>query len=205
MIIKSAEYIKSTVDINNCPPQIYPEYAFIGRSNVGKSSLINLLTSRKRLAKISVTPGKTRTINHFLINNEWYLVDLPGLGYAKISKTSRKAWESMVTDYLLYRRSLLNIFLLIDMRLSPQKIDIKFLEWIGNNHLSFSIVFTKADKLSLNDLNTNLNNYKTFLLESWESLPDIFITSSRSGKGKDDILNYIEKTNKIFNPDEHQS
>jgi GTP-binding protein len=198
MIIKSAKFVISNTDLKKCPAPNKHEYAFIGRSNVGKSSLINMLTSRKKLAKTSATPGKTQLINHFIINNEWYLVDLPGYGYAKVSKEKRDNWQGFITEYLLKRENLFNTFVLIDSRLEPQKIDLEFLEWLGKNHVPFCIVFTKADKLTSSKLALNIANYKDELLKNWEELPVFFISSAETNLGKDEILKYIEETNKLL-------
>lgn len=195
MNIKSAEYIISNSVWNKCPKHDKPEYAFIGRSNVGKSSLINKLTNRKNLAKISATPGKTLLINHFFINNEWYLVDLPGYGYAKIGKSSREKLEKMIKGYVLQREELVSLFVLIDVRHKPQKIDMDFIEFLGINGVPFSIIFTKADKLSVRELKMNLENYKKSLSEQWEELPPIFVTSSETGVGREEVLDYIESLN----------
>ncbi len=200
MVIKSADYITSSVDYTKCPKPDKAEFAFIGRSNVGKSSLINMLINRKNLARISSTPGKTQTINHFLINNEWFLVDLPGLGYAKTSKGNRLKWEQMIFDYLQNRKNLFQTFVLIDVRISPQKIDNEFMQWLGEKGISFSVVFTKSDKVSRPVLEKNIESYKTHLLESWEELPSIFVSSSETTLGRDDILNHIEHTTKLINP-----
>lgn len=196
MEIKSAEYVISNTDVNRCPMHDKPEYAFIGRSNVGKSSLINMLTQRKSLAKTSATPGKTLLINHFIINNEWYIVDLPGYGYAKISKTASEKLEKIIKGYILKRQHLVNLFVLIDIRHEPQKIDLEFLEFLGTNGVPFSIVFTKADKLSKGAVSKNVDAYKVKLLEQWEELPPIFITSSEKKEGRDELLNYIDEINK---------
>lgn len=195
MNIKSAEYIISNSVWNKCPKHDKPEYAFIGRSNVGKSSLINKLTNRKNLAKTSATPGKTLLINHFFINNEWYLVDLPGYGYAKIGKSSREKLEKMIKGYVLQREELVSLFVLIDVRHNPQKIDMDFIEFLGINGVPFSIIFTKADKLSVRELKMNLENYKKSLSEQWEELPPIFVTSSETGVGREEVLDYIESLN----------
>ena len=195
MNIKSAEYIISNSVWNKCPNHDKPEYAFIGRSNVGKSSLINKLTNRKNLAKTSATPGKTLLINHFFINNEWYLVDLPGYGYAKIGKSSREKLEKMIKGYVLQREELVSLFVLIDVRHKPQKIDMDFIEFLGINGVPFSIIFTKADKLSVRELKMNLENYKKSLSEQWEELPPIFVTSSETGVGREEVLDYIESLN----------
>lgn len=192
MIIKSAEFKCSSEKIEQCPLLSMPEYAFIGRSNVGKSSLINMITSRPSLAKVSGTPGKTRLINHFIINSEWTLVDLPGYGYAKASKKTRVAFEELITSYILNRDAMHCLFVLIDSRLEPQKIDLEFLGMLGENGVPFAIIFTKSDKLSTSALNRNVKNYQTTLLQQWEELPPIFISSAENGRGRDEILTYIE-------------
>lgn len=198
MIIKEAKYIKSSAKLNQCPPPDYPEYAFTGRSNVGKSSLINMLTGRKKLAKISTTPGKTRTINHFLINESWYLVDLPGYGYAKSSKDIKKQWNKTTLNYILKRENLICLFVLLDSRHPPQKNDVLFMEFLGHNKIPFVMVFTKTDKLSENELKKNTINYKKELLLHWEFLPDIFKTSVRKKMGKNEILDFIKKNNRYL-------
>jgi len=198
MKIKTSEFVTSSAKLAQCPEPNLPEYAFIGRSNVGKSSLINRITGRKKLAKTSSTPGKTQLINHFIINQEWYLVDLPGIGYAKVSKSQRQKWQKMTTHFLLKRENLLNIFVLIDSRLEPQPIDIEFINWLGASQLPFTIVFTKTDKLSLNKLEINVERFKAVLSKSWEELPLMIISSATTGKGKEDILKLIESTNEIF-------
>ncbi len=195
MDIKEAKFIISNTDINLCPKDGLPEYAFIGRSNVGKSSLINMLVDKKDLAKTSGKPGKTQLINHFLINEEWYLVDLPGYGYAKASKSSRNQWEKFISEYLTKRETLINIFVLIDSRLEPQKIDIEFMTWCAEQQLPFSMVFTKIDKLSSSALQKNLAAYKKEMLKYWEFLPPVFTTSSESKFGREKLLNYIEQIN----------
>ena len=173
-------------------------YAFIGRSNVGKSSLINMLTQRKGLAMTSQKPGKTQLINHFLINNEWHLVDLPGYGFARVGQSNRERLKSIIEDYILEREQLTNLFILLDCRHEPQKIDLEFIEWAGENGVPFALVFTKADKLSKGKLASNIEAYKQTLLESWEELPPIFITSSEAKEGRDELLNYIEDINKTI-------
>lgn len=195
MIIREAKFVISNTDIKLCPTDGKPEYAFIGRSNVGKSSLINMLTGKKDLAKTSGRPGKTQLINHFEINKEWYLVDLPGYGYAKASKSSRSTWERFIADYLTQRESLINIFVLLDARLEPQKIDLEFMTWCAEEQLPFSMVFTKIDKLSSSALQKNLAAYKKEMLKQWEALPPIFTTSSESQFGKEKLLNYIDQIN----------
>ena len=193
MEIKTAEFVISNSDVRKCPQTGLPEYAFIGRSNVGKSSLINMLTNKKGLAMTSSKPGKTLLINHFIINGEWYLVDLPGYGYASRGKSIRSQLKQLIENYILYREALTNLFVLVDCRHAPQKIDVDFMYWLGMNGVPFSIVFTKADKLSTNQLNENIRLYKEKLLESWEELPPIFITSSEKGVGREELLGYIEK------------
>lgn len=201
MLIKDAEYVIGNTDVQKCPEGNLPEYAFIGRSNVGKSSLINMLTNRKGLAMTSSKPGKTLLINHFIINNDWYLVDLPGYGYARQSKDNRAKIQQIIEDYILERPQLTNLFVLIDSRIEPQTIDLEFMEWLGENEVPFSIVFTKTDKNSASRTRLNLETYKEKLLEQWEELPPIFITSSETHVGREEILNYIEEINKMVNED----
>lgn len=196
MIIKSAEFIISNSDYKKCPQDGKPEYAFIGRSNVGKSSLINMLTNRKGLAMTSSKPGKTMLINHFLINEQWYLVDLPGYGYARKGKEGREKIREIIEDYIMERDQLLNLFVLVDSRHEPQIIDLEFMEWLGENGIPFSIVFTKADKQGPVRLQQNIDVYKEKLLETWEELPPVFITSSEKKQGREELLNYIESINK---------
>jgi GTP-binding protein len=196
MEIKKAEFTISAPMVSMCPKDTKPEYAFIGRSNVGKSSLINMLTNNKRLAKTSATPGKTLLINHFIINNEWYLVDLPGYGFAKRSKKEIAKLEQMIEGYILQREQLINVFVLVDVRLEPQKIDLEFIEWLGTSSIPFSIVFTKADKLSAGKVAQNVAQYKKVLMETWEELPPMFVTSSENKQGRDEVLDYIEQINK---------
>lgn len=198
MKISSAIFVKSSKSVNDCPKPNLPEYAFIGRSNVGKSSLINMLCGQKGLAKTSSTPGKTQLINHFLINENFYIADLPGYGFAKISKETRARWEKMILNFLLKRTNLLNIFILIDSRLEPQAIDLEFITWMGLKQLPFSIVFTKTDKLKPNEMIRNIENFKKALLESWEELPLLLITSAETKKGREDILAFIDETNALF-------
>ena len=195
MQIKTAEFVVSNSDVAKCPKNPIPEYAFIGRSNVGKSSLINMLTGRKSLAKTSGRPGKTQLINHFIINNNWHLVDLPGYGYAKVSKTVKKKFQQFITDYFLRREQMVWAFVLIDIRHEPQKIDLEFMQWMGENNIPFSIVFTKADKLKPKAIERNINNYIQTLLETWETAPKYFVTSSSSGKGREELLEYIDEMN----------
>ena len=196
MIFKSAEFIICNSDYKKCPQDGKPEYAFIGRSNVGKSSLINMLTNRKGLAMTSSKPGKTMLINHFLINEQWYLVDLPGYGYARRGKEGREKIREIIEDYIMERDQLLNLFVLVDSRHEPQIIDLEFMEWLGENGIPFSIVFTKADKQGPVRLQQNIDAYKEKLLETWEELPPVFITSSEKKQGREELLNYIESINK---------
>ena len=196
MEIKKAEFTLSAPMESMCPKDTKPEYAFIGRSNVGKSSLINMLTNHKKLAKTSATPGKTLLINHFIINNEWYLVDLPGYGFAKRSKKEIQRLEQMISGYILQREQLVNVFLLVDIRLEAQKIDLDFINWLGQSSVPFAIVFTKADKLSVAKARENVEAYKKVLGETWEELPPIFVTSAEKKQGRDDVLDYIEQINK---------
>lgn len=198
MQVKYAEFIISNTDIKKCPAPNFPEYAFIGRSNVGKSSLINMLTERKSLAKVSGRPGKTQLINHFLINKNWYLVDLPGYGYAGVSKTKRLEFSQFIKKYLLKRENLMCLCVLLDSRLKPQAIDIEFMQWLGENNIPFVICFTKQDKLSKTESAKNLAHYKKEMLKSWEELPTIFLSSSVNKNGKDELLEFVEKTNALF-------
>lgn len=197
MNITSAKFKISNSDVSKCPPDSMHEYAFIGRSNVGKSSLINMLTGNKKLAMTSATPGKTTLINHFIINGSWYIVDLPGYGYARRSKDARKKLSRIIEDYVLGRPQMTSLFVLIDSRHEPQKIDLEFMEWLGENGVPFAIVFTKADKLGKNALQANIDAYKERLLEQWEELPPVFITSSESGQGREQLLDYIEQLNQL--------
>lgn len=198
MIIKSAEYLQSEADWRKCPPPNLPEYAFIGRSNVGKSSLINMLTNNKSLAKTSSKPGKTQTINHFLINKNWYLVDLPGYGFAKTSKTNREKWQKMISDYLLFRENLQLVFVLVDARIEPQRIDIDFMNNLGESGIPFSIIFTKTDKISSGKTMSNVQKMKNVLSETWEELPIMMKSSAVSTAGKEEILNFIEEINQQY-------
>ncbi|KOY84664.1 GTP-binding protein [bacterium 336/3] len=193
-----AKFVKSSKAFSQCPTANKPEYAFIGRSNVGKSSLINMLANNKNLAKTSQTPGKTQLINHFVVDDKWFIVDLPGYGFAKVSKTDREAWEQMIYEYLSQRENLLCIFVLVDSRLEPQKNDLEFMLWLGEAQLPFSIVFTKTDKLSATQLNSNVENYKKVLLEYFEVFPRFFITSSEKKVGSSEILNFIKELNQNF-------
>jgi GTP-binding protein len=199
MEIKTAEFTISAPMVSMCPQDMKPEYAFIGRSNVGKSSLINMLTNHKKLAKTSSTPGKTFLINHFIINREWYLVDLPGYGFAKRSKKEIARLDQMIRGYILQREQLVNVFVLVDVRLEPQAIDLEFINWLGESSVPFAIVFTKADKLTQNKAAQNVEAYKRKLSEVWEELPPIFLTSSESRKGRDELLQYIENINHSLN------
>lgn len=192
MIIKSAEYTISSARVDQCPQGELPEFAFIGRSNVGKSSLINMLTGKTRLAKTSATPGKTVLINHFLINGNWYLVDLPGYGYARRGMGQREQFQQMISGYILRRPQMMNLFLLIDSRHEPQRIDLEFIEWLGENSIPFSIVFTKADKMSRGKLATNIRLYLNTLSRQWEELPPYFVTSSETRQGREEVLDCIE-------------
>lgn len=198
MQIKSAEFFVSSARIDQCPNSNLPEYAFIGRSNVGKSSLINMLTGKGKLAKTSATPGKTILINHFIINGDWYLVDLPGYGYAKRSKKDTEKFEQMITTYILDREQMTNLFLLIDVRHEPQQIDLEFMEWLGENGVPFSIVFTKADKVPKTKLKGNVMHYLKELEKQWKELPPYFVTSSEAKTGREEILNYIEEINRTL-------
>ena len=195
MEIKQAAFVVSNTQVAKCPTHKLPEYAFIGRSNVGKSSLINMLTNHKGLAKTSSKPGKTQLINHFLINKEWYLVDLPGYGYAKVSKQSKKTFQQFITDYFKKRRELVCAFVLVDIRHEPQKIDLEFMQLLGENAITFAIVFTKADKLTEKQIQEHVTSYSEILLQQWEEMPPYFITSSENRMGKEDLLSYIETIN----------
>jgi len=199
MKIKTADFVVSNTKVEKCPDLKLPEYAFIGRSNVGKSSLINMLTDRKKLAMVSGRPGKTRLINHFLINQNWHLVDLPGYGYARVSKREKKVFQKFITDYFKKRKQLVSAFVLIDIRLEAQKIDLEFMQWLGENAIPFALIFTKADKLKPNAVKRNVEEYKTKLLETWEAVPPCFITSSSKKEGKDEVLGYIDQINQQIN------
>lgn len=189
--VKTARFVMSNASVAKCPTPDKPEFAFIGRSNVGKSSLINMLTNHKKLAKTSARPGKTQLLNHFLINENWYLVDLPGYGYAKVSKTQRNKFQAYITDYIIKRENLFCLFVLVDSRHEPQTIDMEFMEWLGEKQIPFSIIFTKCDKLGKNTLPANIEAYKNRLLETWEELPKMLLSSAETGMGKEEILNYI--------------
>lgn len=199
MQIKTAEYLTSNDDYRKCIKPDKPEFAFIGRSNVGKSSLINMLTSNSKLAKTSSSPGKTQKINHFVINNQWYLVDLPGYGYAKVSKDQRAVFKKMIENYILNRQNLVNLFVLVDCRLEPQEIDVEFINWLGESRVPFTIIFTKADKIGPNVLKAKVEAYKEHLLQTWETLPDMLVSSAVSKMGQEEILDYIEKIIKDLN------
>lgn len=195
MVIRSATFLQSNTKIDKLPVGNKPEYAFIGRSNVGKSSLINMLTGRKQLAKTSSTPGKTITINHFLINDEWYLVDLPGYGFAQRSKKDRATWKVMLDNYIKERKNLINLFVLVDSRIEPQKIDLEFIGHLGELQMPFTIIFTKTDKINDRTLESNLQAYRNRLAEEWEEIPQIIVTSSEKYVGKDEVLDYIDSLN----------
>ena len=198
MVIKTAVFVKSSQKWQDCPEPNMPEYAFIGRSNVGKSSLINAMMNHKDLAKTSQTPGKTQLINNFLVNDSWSLTDLPGYGYAKVSKSLRKDFEKLITNYILNRKNLVNLFVLVDVRHTPQKIDMEFMQWLGESSVPFSIVFTKADKMKSGGADRNVEAYKTELLKTWEDLPDIYVTSAEKKTGTDQILKFISETNQFL-------
>lgn len=199
MKIKSAEFIISNTKVEKCPDTKLPEYAFIGRSNVGKSSLINMLTDHKKLAMVSGRPGKTRLINHFLINQNWHLVDLPGYGYARVSKKEKQVFQKFITDYFKKRKQLVSAFVLIDIRHEAQNIDLEFMQWLGEQAIPSALVFTKADKLKPNAITRNVEVYKEKLLETWESLPPYFITSSAKKEGQEEVLEYIDQINQQLN------
>lgn len=199
MLIKTAEFVISSARADRCPPTVgKPEYAFIGRSNVGKSSLINMLTGRKKLAMTSATPGKTLLINHFSINNEWYLVDLPGYGYAKRGKKEMEKLRNLIEYYVLERKELTCLFVLIDSRLTPQRIDLEFIQWLGEEGVPFALIFTKADKSKTTELRKNVDGFLNELRKEWEELPPHFVTSSAQGRGRDEVLDYIEQINTQF-------
>ncbi|MDT0650448.1 ribosome biogenesis GTP-binding protein YihA/YsxC [Autumnicola edwardsiae] len=196
MKIKNAEFVISNSSVAKCPDSKLPEYAFIGRSNVGKSSLINMLTGRKALAKTSATPGKTQLINHFLINDNWHLVDLPGYGYAKVSKSTKNTFQKFITAYFEKREQMICAFVLVDSRHSPQKIDMEFMQWLGEHQVPFCIIFTKADKLKSKELDLKLENYEAEMLKTWLEMPQYFVTSANTAMGQEEILDYIEEINK---------
>jgi GTP-binding protein len=197
MNISQAEFVMSNSDVKKCPAPNKPEYAFIGRSNVGKSSLINMLTNNNSLAKTSAKPGKTQLVNHFLINKEWYLVDLPGYGFAKVAKSTKQRFSKLIFKYIESRPNLVNLFVLIDSRHKPQAKDVEFMEWLGINEVPFVIIFTKADKLTKRQLKENMDTYQNEMLKTWEEMPPYFISSSSSKMGKEEILDYIGKTNQM--------
>lgn len=196
MNVANAEFVVSNTNVEQCPKTKLPEYAFIGRSNVGKSSLINMLCNKKKLAKTSSRPGKTQLINHFLINKQWYLVDLPGYGYARTSKAQKKTFQKFITDYLIKRKELISTFLLIDLRHKPQPLDLKYMRWLGKNLIPFSIIFTKADKLKEVEISEYILKYLNDIRKDWEEIPQHFITSSEKKIGKSELLNYIDEINK---------
>lgn len=198
MEIKSAQFVISNTDFAKCPSPTLPEYAFIGRSNVGKSSLINMLVERKDMAKTSGRPGKTQLINHFIINENWYLVDLPGYGYAQVSRDKREDWGKFIKKYILNRENLMCMMVLVDSRLSPQKVDLEFMDWLGENSISFVMVFTKMDKLSKSKTANNVNNYKEEMSKTWDELPPCFYTSAENKDGRKELLDFISETNKLF-------
>jgi GTP-binding protein len=195
MLIKSAEFVTSNSDVSKCPKERFPEYAFIGRSNVGKSSLINMLMQRKKLAKTSGRPGKTQLINHFLINKNWHLVDLPGYGYARVSKSSKKVFQKFITQYFEKREQMVLAFVLVDCRHEPQPIDLEFMQWMGESQVPFSIIFTKADKIKPNALKKNIEAYKEKMLEVWEEMPQHFITSASNTQGREELLGFLGNLN----------
>lgn len=197
MIVNSARFVISNTDVAKCPQENRHEYAFIGRSNVGKSSLINMLTKHKGLAMTSATPGKTMLINHFLVNDEWYIVDLPGYGYARRGKDSRDQLREIIENYILNRSQMTNLFALVDSRHEPQKIDMEFIEWLGENGIPFSIVFTKTDKMGTEVAKKHIADYCEKLLETWEELPPVFVTSSQTGRGREELLDYISQLNQL--------
>lgn len=204
MIIKTAEFLISNTKQDRLPEPSMPEFAFIGRSNVGKSSLINMLCRKKGLAKTSQSPGKTQVINHFVINDDWYLVDLPGYGYAKVSQTTRKSWEGMIKTYLESRENLQCVMVLIDSRLEPQKVDLEFIDWLGGKGIPFCILFTKADKQSKSKTASNVELFNEALLKNWEELPPYFVTSAEEGTGKEEVLDYIDNVIKNYVPFDEQ-
>ena len=201
MQIKSAEFVISNSDVSKCPNSKLPEYAFIGRSNVGKSSLINMLTQRKDLAKTSGRPGKTQLINHFLINNSWHLVDLPGYGYARVSKSAKKTFQKFITAYFEKRPQLVCAFVLVDSRHKPQPVDMEFMQWLGEHQVPFCIIFTKADKMKPKALERNINDYKAGMLQFWTEMPQYFVTSSSNGTGQEELLGFIQSLNEEFSPE----
>ena len=205
MQIKTAEFVVSNQEVSKCPTSQFSEYAFIGRSNVGKSSLINMLTNQKNLAKTSGRPGKTQLINHFLINKEWFLVDLPGYGYARVSKSAKKTFQKFITSYFNERKQLVSAFVLVDIRHEPQSVDLAFMQWLGENGIPFSIIFTKADKLRPKAIEIHIDSYKNKLLEFWEEMPNYFVTSSTNYYGKEELLNYIDGVNNEISNETNKS
>jgi GTP-binding protein len=195
MMVKDVQFVMSNSDVAKCPKADKPEYAFIGRSNVGKSSLINMLVNKKKLAKTSSTPGKTQLINHFLVDENWYLVDLPGYGYAKVPKAQKQKFERMISNYILQRSNLVSVFVLVDVRHTPQQIDLEFMEWLGMSNIPFAMVFTKLDKLKRSEIDAKLKKYREKMLETWEELPVQFLTSAESTAGKTELLEYIDSLN----------
>ena len=198
MQIKTVSFVKSSAKVEQCPETILPEYAFVGRSNVGKSSLINSLTNRKKLAQTSGNPGKTKLINHFFVNDSWYLVDLPGYGYAKLSKAEKSKFDGLIKNYLLLRKNLACLFLLIDIRHEPLDADLEFINWLGTNQVPFVFIFTKSDKVNNSDAENTINAYESTLSETWESLPQVFITSAVKKSGNEEIMKFIADTNKLL-------
>ena len=205
MQIKTAEFVVRNQEVSKCPTSQFSEYAFIGRSNVGKSSLINMLTNQKNLAKTSGRPGKTQLINHFLINKEWFLVDLPGYGYARVSKSAKKTFQKFITSYFNERKQLVSAFVLVDIRHEPQSVDLAFMQWLGENGIPFSIIFTKADKLRPKAIEIHIDSYKNKLLEFWEEMPNYFVTSSTNYYGKEELLNYIDGVNNEISNETNKS
>jgi GTP-binding protein len=196
--ITSAVYIQSCVALDKCPRPDKPEFAFIGRSNVGKSSLVNMLTNKAGLAKVAARPGKTQVINHFLINDEWFLVDLPGYGYAKVSKDKRAGFDRMISDYIRKRQNLMTVFVLIDSRIPPQEIDLNFMRNLAENQIAFSMIFTKCDKLGKTTLKKHIDTYKKEMLKEWEEMPDHYLTSAETGMGRKEVLAFIQESMKYF-------
>lgn len=198
MEISSAEFVQSNTDVKKCPEPNKPEYAFIGRSNVGKSSLINMLCNKKGLAKTSSTPGKTQLINHFIINKQWYLVDLPGYGFAKTARTEREKWDGMIRNYMIYRKNLMSVFVLIDIRIAPQQKDLDFINWLGEKNIPFSMVFTKADKQTRAKNDFSVKQFCEQLYKTWATLPPYFVTSAETKSGRQEVLDYIDSINQSF-------
>lgn len=198
MQVTKAVFVSSVVKTEECPKPIFPEYAFIGRSNVGKSSLINMLTGNRSLAKTSSTPGKTKTINHFLVNDSWYIADLPGYGYAKVSQAERRKWENMIRNYFHHRENLSCVMVLMDIRVKPQENDMEFIAWLGKNGIPFVIIFTKADKINQREREVSVKAYKDRILEEWEEVPQLFLTSAEKKTGKENLLEFIDAVNQEF-------